>query len=80
MPTAETQVATHLGRAGFPTRSPVDTQIAAHRVKEFCERVRISPSTFWKYTKLGKIRVIRIGGRVLVPHEEALRIATEGLC
>jgi excisionase family DNA binding protein len=43
----------------------------AYRVKEFCERIRISPSTFWKHVKLGKIRVVRIGGRVLVPATEA---------
>ncbi len=51
----------------------------ALRVKEFCQRIGVSPSTFWKYTKAGKIRVIRVGGRVLVPASEALRIASEGL-
>ncbi len=51
----------------------------AHRVKAFCELVGISRSTFWKYTRLGKIRVIRIGGRVLVPHAEAMRIIAEGV-
>ena len=51
----------------------------ALQVKPFCKRIGISPSTFWKYVNLGKIRVIRIGGRVLVPHAEALRIASEGL-
>jgi excisionase family DNA binding protein len=50
----------------------------AHRVPDFCERIGISKSTFWKYVKAGKIRVIRIGGRTLVPHGEALRLATEG--
>lgn len=53
--------------------------IRAHRVKPFCERIGISASTFWKYERLGKIKTIRIGGRVLVPHTEALRIASEGL-
>ena len=56
------------------TESPL-----ALRVKPFCRRLGISPSTFWKYRKAGKIKVIRIGGRVLVPEAEALRIATEGL-
>lgn len=51
----------------------------AHRVKDFCQRTGISSSTFWKYVKLGKIRVIRIGGRVLVPATEAARIAAEGV-
>jgi predicted site-specific integrase-resolvase len=53
--------------------------IMAFRVKDFCKSLRIRASTFWKYNKAGKIRVIRIGGRVLVPHAEAMRIATEGL-
>lgn len=51
----------------------------AWRVREFCEAHRISASTFWKYCSLGKIRVIRIGGRTLVPVAEADRIAREGL-
>jgi predicted site-specific integrase-resolvase len=53
--------------------------IMALRIKDFCLRMGISPSTFWKYNKAGKIRVIRIGGRVLVPNAEALRISAEGL-
>jgi len=51
---------------------------AAWRVREYCEAHRISPSTFWKYVGIGKIKVIRIGGRVLVPAAEAYRIAAEG--
>jgi hypothetical protein len=51
----------------------------ALRVKPFCQRVGISPSTFWKYVGLGKIRVIRIGGRVLIPHAEVIRITSEGV-
>jgi len=46
----------------------------AYRVREFCDRIRISPSTFWKYVRAGKIRVIRIGGRTLVPANEVQRI------
>jgi excisionase family DNA binding protein len=51
----------------------------ALRVKDFCERVGISHSTFWKYVGLGKIRVVRIGGRVLIPAAEAVRILAEGV-
>ncbi len=68
------------GKAVDPAReieAPKDRQ--AWRVREFCEAHRISNSTFWKYAGLGKIRTIRIGGRVLVPHAEAIRIASEGL-
>lgn len=57
---------------------PADT-VRAHRVKQFCRDVGISPSTFWKYARLGRIKTIRIGGRVLVPNAEALRILDEGL-
>ena len=46
----------------------------AYRVKEFCRRVGISPATFYKYVSLGKIRVIKIGGRTLVPAAEVERI------
>ena len=53
--------------------------IMALRVKDFCLSIGISASTFWKYHKLGQIRAIRVGGRVLIPHSEALRIANEGL-
>jgi hypothetical protein len=45
----------------------------------FCRDVGISPSTFWKYVGLGKIKIIPIGGRVLVPDAEANRVASEGI-
>ncbi len=61
------------------TETPMMLYARAHRVKSFCRDVEISPSTFWKYVGLGKIKVIRVGGRVLVPHAEALRIASEGI-
>jgi hypothetical protein len=64
-------------RAAESNKSGVERQ--AWRVREFCEAHRISQSTFWKYAKLGKIRLIRIGGRTLVPAAEADRIATEGI-
>lgn len=56
-----------------------DTARAAYRVDEFCKRLGIGPSTFWKYRGLGKIKTIKIGSRVLIPVAEALRIETEGL-
>ena len=56
---------------------PVERQ--AWRVREFCEAYRIASSTFWKYVGQGKISVIRIGGRTLVPADEARRISREGL-
>ena len=60
--------------------TPEDTVPLALRVKDFCQRIGISPSTFWKLVSQQKIRVIRIGGRTLIPHSEVLRLLnTEGL-
>jgi len=59
------------------TQAPVERQ--AWRVREFCVSHRISHATFYKYRALGKIRTIKIGGRVLVPASEAIRIVAEGL-
>jgi excisionase family DNA binding protein len=60
-------------------KSGVISERLALRVNEFCERAGISPSTFWKYVQLGKIRVIRIGGRTLVPFSEVERILVDGV-
>ena len=46
----------------------------AYRVKEFCERVGICHSHFYKCVKLGKIRVVKVGGRTLVPASEVARL------
>lgn len=59
--------------------SAVSSQPLAFRVPNFCERIGISPSTFWKYAASGQIRTIRIGGRTLVPADEAARILREGV-
>jgi excisionase family DNA binding protein len=66
-------------RRAAASSKPDSIERQAWRVREFCEAHRVSRSTFYKYLKLGKIRVIRIGGRVLVPAAEAARIASEGL-
>jgi predicted site-specific integrase-resolvase len=50
----------------------------AFRVKPFCRRIGISPATFYKYVGLGKIRVVKIGGRTLVPASEAERLLEGG--
>ena len=51
----------------------------AWRVKPFWQRLGISASTFWKLVKSEKIRVIRVGGRTLIPHDEVERILKEGV-
>lgn len=65
--------------ANYESKQNETPERAAWRVREFCEAHRISHSTFWKYVGLGKIKTIRIGGRVLIPAAEAHRISSEGL-
>ncbi len=49
----------------------------AFRVAPFCEAIGISRSTFYAMRKRGEIRVVRIGGRTLVPAAEAERLLLE---
>ena len=49
----------------------------AYQVKPFCRRVGISPATFYKLLKLGKIKIVKIGGRTLVPASEADRLLSD---
>jgi excisionase family DNA binding protein len=61
---------------------PIEKQTEAplaYRVPEFCRRIGVSPSTFWKHHAQGKIRTIRIGRRSLVPADEVARILREGV-
>jgi excisionase family DNA binding protein len=46
----------------------------AYRVSPFCEAIGIGRTTFYDLVKRGKIRVVRIGGRTLVPASEAERL------
>ncbi len=50
----------------------------AFRVKPFCQRVGISTASFYKYVGLGKIRIVKIGGRTLVPAAEVARLLSGG--
>lgn len=50
----------------------------AFRVRPFCQTVGIGKSTFYKLVTAGKIKTIVIGGRRLVPAEEAQRLVREG--
>jgi predicted site-specific integrase-resolvase len=51
----------------------------AWRVQDFCKEASISPSTFWKWVALGRLKVIRFGGRTLVPSTEVQRFKREGI-
>ena len=55
------------------SNNSVETPLA-YRVKDFCRRVGVSRATFYKHTRLGKIRVVKIGGRTLVPAAEVERL------
>lgn len=48
-------------------------------VREVHEALGVSASTFWKYVKLGKIKVIPFGGRTVVPVTEFRRLSDEGV-
>jgi len=47
----------------------------AYQVKPFCQLAGISRTTLYELIKTDKIRVIKLGGRTLVPRDEAERIA-----
>lgn len=67
-------------RAAESNKSDTEkAELLALRVKDFCQRIGISPSTFWVLVKSEKIRVIRISGRTLVPFAEVERILVEGV-
>jgi excisionase family DNA binding protein len=55
----------------------VDTALA-YRVADFCRRIGISRSTFYALLKREEIKVIRLGGRTLVPRAEAERLVSGG--
>jgi predicted site-specific integrase-resolvase len=61
----------------FP--SPSEKQPLAHQFRPWCKQVGISPSTGYKYAALGKIHLIRIGGRTLITAEESDRVLKEGI-
>lgn len=60
-----------------PSNAEIEKPLA-YRVKPFCRRVGISPASFYKYVGLGKIRIVKIGGRTLVPASEAERLLSGG--
>ena len=51
----------------------------AHSIHEASDQLDVCPATIWKYAKLGKIRLIRIGGRTLMPDDELRRILISGV-
>jgi excisionase family DNA binding protein len=50
----------------------------AYQVDEFCAAVRISRASLYKLMKAGRIKTVTIGGRRLIPVDEAERMLREG--
>jgi excisionase family DNA binding protein len=50
----------------------------ARRVPEACQALGVCRSTLYKLAGEGKIKLVRIGGRTLVPEVEIDRLAFEG--
>lgn len=50
----------------------------AYRVKHFCSSVGLGKTKFYELLRDGKIKTVIIGGRRLVPAEEAQRLVREG--
>ena len=47
----------------------------AYQVKPFCQLAGISRTTFYELLKSGKIKAMKLGGRTLIPRDEAERLA-----
>lgn len=50
----------------------------AYRVRTACHELGIGKSTLYKLASEGKVRLVRIAGRTLVPATEVDRLASEG--
>jgi excisionase family DNA binding protein len=50
----------------------------AYRVKTFCNSIGLGRTKFYELVRDGKIRTVVIGGRRLVPADEAQRLVREG--
>ena len=53
----------------------MDTPHQFYTLNEFAERFRVDPSTVWRWRQRKLLRVVRVGGRVLVPAAEVDRLA-----
>ena len=51
----------------------------AHSVPELADGLDVAESTIWKHIATGRIRVIRLGGRTLIPVTEWQRLLNEGV-
>ena len=54
------------------------TNRLAFRVQPFCKSIGIGRTKFYELVRDGKIKTVVIGGRRLVPADEAQRLVREG--
>ena len=60
------------------TAAKTDAPTLAFQIKPFCKNIGIGVTKFYELVKDGKIRTIVVGGRRVVPVDEAQRILREG--
>jgi hypothetical protein len=63
---------------GSEIRGSSGSDRLAYRVKSFCTAIGIGRTKFYELVRTRKIKTIIIGGRRLVPADEAQRIIREG--
>jgi excisionase family DNA binding protein len=59
-------------------KTPASDAPKARRVPEACRAIGISKAMLYKLAAQGKIRLVHIGGRTVVPETEIDRLASEG--
>jgi len=50
----------------------------AYRVAQFCKAIGLGKTKFYELVRDGKIKTVVIGGRRLIPADEAQRLVREG--
>jgi excisionase family DNA binding protein len=59
-------------------RDPRTEERRAYRIPDFCWRYGVSRSTAYKLAKEGRLRLVKIGGRSLILHEDAEALLRDG--
>ena len=56
----------------------MSVELKARRIKDACRALGVGKSTLYKLRSEGKLRMVRIAGRTLVPESEIDRLASNG--
>ncbi len=72
------QIRSALGDTSAGKKSSAPNRPRTRRVNDACDSLQISRSHLYALAAAGKIKLIRIGGRTLVPEAEIDRLAEEG--